>query len=189
MDRRVERTRRNIYLAFFELLKKKAMDEITITELANAADIDRRTFYKHYSTVTDVYLEFKQQMQDELLGFLEDCETDGADGSPFDFVRFFAHLEKMMEGQRPFFEKLSSDKASMFLRYDCKDSLEGALLDFYKGRFPGSDEELGIYAATLAYAVTGFGSDYLTKYFRTTSFADMSALLAPLLQKLWIPRT
>ncbi len=47
MDRRVERTKRNIYFAFFELLKNKPMDEISITELANKADIDRRTFYMH----------------------------------------------------------------------------------------------------------------------------------------------
>ncbi len=189
MDRRVERTRRNIYLAFFELMKKKAMDDITITELAAAADIDRRTFYKHYATVIDVYEEFKQGMRDQLTDFLEECERDPeTDGFSFDFARFFELLEGMLEEHQPFFEKLSKDKASMFLRYDCKDVLEAALRDFYKGRFPGTDLQLDLYASGLAYAITGQGSDFLTKP-HGLSFRDYFGHIIPFLEKYWYPRT
>ncbi len=185
MDRRVERTKRNIYLAFFDLMKKKAMDDITITELAAAADIDRRTFYKHYDTVIDVYNEYKQQIEDQLLHDLLECERP--DGT-FDFPEFFRRLEIIMENQRPFFEKLSSDQASMFLRFDCKLILENALRDFYKGRFPGTDDEARIYISALAYAITGLGSDFLTTR-HSLSFEDYFNLATPLLEKVWHPRT
>ncbi|MBO7683073.1 MAG: TetR/AcrR family transcriptional regulator [Clostridia bacterium] len=185
MDRRVERTKRNIYLAFFELMKKKAMDDISITELAAAADIDRRTFYKHYATVIDVYNEYKQQLQDQLLQNLNECERpDGA----LDYEEFFRRLETIMESQLPFFQKLSSDQASMFLRYDCKDILESAFRDFYKDRFPGTREELDVYIAGLSYAITGLGSDFLNRK-PGLSFEEYFGLLVPHLQKLWVPRT
>lgn len=136
MDRRVERTKRNIYFAFFELLKNKSMDEISITELANKADIDRRTFYMHYDTVIAVYLEFKQQLEDHLLSLPEECDLQNQSSNPtvtelpyprFDFNHFFEELQAIMTANLEFYEKLSSDRASMFLRYDCKDILEVAL--------------------------------------------------------------
>lgn len=185
MDRRVERTKRNIYLAFFDLLKKKAMDDITITELAAAADIDRRTFYKHYNTVIDVYNEFKQQIEDQLTHDLLECERP--DGT-FDFSEFFQRLETIMESQRPFFEKLSSDQTFMFLRFDCKVILENALKSFYRDRFPGSKDEQSIYLSALAYTITGLGSDYLTTK-HDLSFEDFFSLAIPLLEKVWTPRT
>ena len=184
MDRRVERTKRHIYLAFFELLKKKPMDEITITELANAADIDRRTFYTHYHTVIDVYDEFMQGLKDRLCDLLEASETDGA----FDFTHFFDGLGTIMEGQLEFFEKLSKDKAFMFLRYDCKEVLDAALQDFYKGRFPGTDTERDAYISLLSYAVTGHGSDFLIKK-QDLGFHDFFALTIPYLERIWVPRT
>ncbi len=184
MDRRVERTKRNIYLAFFELMKKKAMDDITITELAAAADIDRRTFYKHYSTVIDVYEEFMGQLEEALYGYLCDCDTDAG----FDFPKFFSQLERMLGSQRAFFEKLSTDKASMFLRYDCKDALERALRRYYAGHYPGSAEEFSVYVRSVAYMITGLGSDFLTDK-HSLSFEEFFRHAIPLLEKIWVPRT
>lgn len=112
------------------------MDEISITELANKADIDRRTFYMHYDTVIAVYLEFKQQLEDHLLSLPEECDLQNQSSNStvtelpyprFDFNHFFEELQAIMTANLEFYEKLSSDRASMFLRYDCKDILEVAL--------------------------------------------------------------
>lgn len=51
MDRRVARTKRNIYTAFFRLAQTKPISDITVSELARYADIDRKTFYLHFKTV------------------------------------------------------------------------------------------------------------------------------------------
>ena len=77
MDRRVARTKKNIYYAFFQLVQTKAIDEITVSELARAADIDRKTFYLHYQTVQDVFVEFKQMIHDRLLEILSEAERRG----------------------------------------------------------------------------------------------------------------
>ena len=54
LDRRKRKTRQAIELALLELLGTKKIDEISISELAQAADVNRKTFYNHYSSVEEV---------------------------------------------------------------------------------------------------------------------------------------
>ena len=53
-DRRILKTKKAIYEALVELMQKKKLNSITVTELAAQADINRKTFYTYYSTVNDV---------------------------------------------------------------------------------------------------------------------------------------
>ncbi|MBQ8210666.1 MAG: TetR/AcrR family transcriptional regulator C-terminal domain-containing protein [Clostridia bacterium] len=62
LDRRQIKTKKAIYAAFFDLLKEKDMSKITITELARKADIDRKTFYLHFNSVSDIYNELGTKM-------------------------------------------------------------------------------------------------------------------------------
>ncbi|WP_240622902.1 TetR/AcrR family transcriptional regulator, partial [Staphylococcus condimenti] len=48
MDKRVVKTRRNITETFLDLFYKKDFEKITIKEIADAAEIERKTFYLHY---------------------------------------------------------------------------------------------------------------------------------------------
>ena len=45
------RSRRPIRQAFLELLREKAYEKITVTDIVTAADINRSTFYAHYPDV------------------------------------------------------------------------------------------------------------------------------------------
>ena len=47
-DRRVNRTKRQIKKALINLLSKKALSRITVSEITELADIGRGTFYTHY---------------------------------------------------------------------------------------------------------------------------------------------
>lgn len=53
-DRRILKTKKAIYDALVELMQKKKLNSITVTELAAQANINRKTFYTYYSTVNDV---------------------------------------------------------------------------------------------------------------------------------------
>ncbi|KTT85786.1 hypothetical protein RSA37_11155 [Mammaliicoccus sciuri] len=64
MDRRVKRTITSIEKGFIQLLKTYSLEEITIQQIADEADINRATFYKYY---LDKY---------DLLSHLEDKEIE-----------------------------------------------------------------------------------------------------------------
>ena len=65
-DRRITRTLRMIDEALIGLLEKKPIGEISVTELCEAADINRNTFYSHYSTPQDVLSHLEQEMMEKI---------------------------------------------------------------------------------------------------------------------------
>lgn len=66
-DRRTRRTKKLLKNAFIELLLQKKITELSIKELCEQADINRGTFYLHY---TDIY-DLKRELEDEILNQLE----------------------------------------------------------------------------------------------------------------------
>ena len=56
-DLRVVKTKKNIKTEMMELLQKKPVEKITVTELASNAFINKGTFYHHYSDIYDLYHE------------------------------------------------------------------------------------------------------------------------------------
>lgn len=54
MDRREIKTRRSIKNAFLKLRSKKSIEQITIRELAEEAEISKATFYLHYHDIYDL---------------------------------------------------------------------------------------------------------------------------------------
>ena len=178
MDRRVARTKKNIYYAFFQLVQTKAIDEITVSELARTADIDRKTFYLHYQTVQDVFVEFKQMIHDRLMEILAESERRGRENqakldagealerandiAPFDFVYFYDSLNVIMMDNMAFFEKLSRDTTFMFLKNDFKNVLKQSLLDYYKG-WDGwsSDYQASLYSEFVAAGAISLWTDWL----------------------------
>ncbi len=61
-DRRVLRTKKILREKLFELLEEKSLENISVKELAQAADINRSTFYFYYNDINDMLL----QIQDEI---------------------------------------------------------------------------------------------------------------------------
>ena len=53
-DRRIVRTRKAIMTAFDKLIMDHHIDKITVSAIAREADIDRKTFYLHYTSVEDL---------------------------------------------------------------------------------------------------------------------------------------
>jgi AcrR family transcriptional regulator len=68
LDRRIRKTRRVIRQCLTELLKTKRLQDITVREISEKADINRGTFYLHYRDIFDLM----EQIENELLEELED---------------------------------------------------------------------------------------------------------------------
>lgn len=62
-DRRTRRTRERLRGALSQLLMEKPLNQISVKELSEMADINRGTFYLHFQDVYHLY----DQMEDEVL--------------------------------------------------------------------------------------------------------------------------
>ncbi|MCD8146392.1 MAG: TetR/AcrR family transcriptional regulator [Clostridiales bacterium] len=60
LDRRQRKTRQAIQNALLSLMKEKPLSKITVSELAATADVNRKTFYNHYSNIQEVRDELDQ---------------------------------------------------------------------------------------------------------------------------------
>lgn len=74
MNQRVAITKKLLEEALLELLEKKPLERISITELCLAAGINRATFYRHYyipkDVLADMQLQFVEKMQSKFNGML-----------------------------------------------------------------------------------------------------------------------
>ncbi len=67
MDLRIQRTKAAIKEAFIELRKSKPIEKITVTELTKLANINKATFYLHYSDIFMLSDEIEDSVIDEIL--------------------------------------------------------------------------------------------------------------------------
>ena len=58
-DKRVIRTKKAIKAALFRIMEDKDISSITISELTQKANVNRRTFYTHYRNITDILNEIE----------------------------------------------------------------------------------------------------------------------------------
>lgn len=63
MDVRVKKTRRSIVNAFLQLRSRKPLEKITIKELCALAEVNKSTFYAHFSDV----FELSDQLEEETI--------------------------------------------------------------------------------------------------------------------------
>ena len=96
VDRRVLKTKRAIRNAFAKLMVEKDINDITIIELADTADINRKTFYNYYSGVYQVVEDIENdisQSYEELLGDIEFTKTMEAPYSLFERFSILINMD------------------------------------------------------------------------------------------------
>ena len=94
-DRRIIKTKRAIRNAFAKLMVEKDINDITVVELAETADINRKTFYNYYSGVYQVVEDIENDIStsyERLLGKVEFKEYMNA---PYSLFERFSQLINM----------------------------------------------------------------------------------------------
>ena len=100
-DRRIRKTKRAIHAAFLELLEEKNFDDITILELTERADVNRKTFYNHYSNIADVVEEIEDEWAERLIKVLSDALDPFRFNEDLDIDKIHEHAADLAQ---PFFE-------------------------------------------------------------------------------------
>lgn len=81
-DRRTIYTRRVIKEAYAETFKNTPVDKITVAQICKSADINRSTFYLHYSDITQLHLEIEDDIYKSIVSYINQAWTDESSRLP-----------------------------------------------------------------------------------------------------------
>ena len=71
VDRRVRKTKAQLRAGLARLMQKKSIKEITVKELVDEVDINRSTFYLHYSDIYQMLESIENELMDEIAQVIE----------------------------------------------------------------------------------------------------------------------
>lgn len=112
IDRRKRKTQQAIEMALLELLGAKRINEISISELAAAADVNRKTFYNHFSSVEDVLSNIEQNFFHYIFSFLPEKITIS---NTIEIYNLLLSIIKATEPLKDMFKKIYiGDQAIVF---------------------------------------------------------------------------
>ena len=102
MDPRIRRTQAAIRNAFVCLMQQKEYDAITVTDISEEAQINRKTFYAHYETKEHLYAWIMEEMFKDLFSsFMYEKETEDKQSEAVvlreDVAGFFMKVEHYRE--------------------------------------------------------------------------------------------
>lgn len=142
-DRRIEKTIKATETAYFELLSEKKNDRITITELADRANIDRKTFYLHYNSVDDV---IDRHNRATVARIMAELENKGFFNDVLDVSVFFETVLAVREEELQEFEVLQDPEITALAWKHAENNLKDMLSDIAYRFFdePDPEMELGI---------------------------------------------
>jgi AcrR family transcriptional regulator len=106
VDRRVRKTRAMLRQCLGQLLKKKKIQEISVKEISEMADINRGTFYLHYRDVYDLLSYIENEMFTEFNEILDRHKISELEVHPkaliteiFVFVKNNSDMAQILMGQ------------------------------------------------------------------------------------------
>ncbi len=104
-DRRVLYTKMFLRESLLELMKEKAIDKITPTELCRKANINRNTFYTHYYTPRDVLAEIENDFSAQIIESLSSKFT----AADIDIPQMLKEICSIIYAQKEFCKVLLSE--------------------------------------------------------------------------------
>ena len=105
VDRRIAKTKKAIYRAFAELLSEKNINDITIKDIADKADINRKTFYNYYNGIYDLTGEIENSIIDSFEQVLRNTNINELLHNPYSM---FEALTRIINSNLDFYQHLIS---------------------------------------------------------------------------------
>lgn len=147
-DLRIIKTRRTIRNALVDLMSEKELSSITISELSARAQINRKTFYRHYRAISDVVEEIENGILSE---FSEILKSGG--NSIFDTGAVFRDISALVERRRDFFKRLMTYNHDLFNNGKIKAMLRKTLSVSLKST--GADMDGQTLSAACEFLISG----------------------------------
>lgn len=124
-DRRVRRTKRMLLNALTVLLSKKKINQISVTELAELADINRATFYLYYKDIFDMVDQLENETLDVFTQSLSKFHNVGMDYD--NTLSFYTNIFAFIKENSELIKILLGPNGEQLIR----EKLYRAISDFY----------------------------------------------------------
>ncbi len=121
-DKRVIRTKKAIKAALFRIMEEKDISSISISELTQEANVNRRTFYTHYRNITDILDEIEGDLVETLGQLVKGIDLGASRQSAYDL---FIGLNSLITGEFEYYFHL--------VRVDMRGMLMSRLKNVIKG--------------------------------------------------------
>lgn len=128
------RSRKLIRTAFVELMQEKDTGKITVTDIVKRADINRGTFYAHYSDTHAVLEQIENDFLQQISEILNNFKFHDFVQNPYPVLqKLTTYLEKDIE----FYRLLVNSKESTYFLYKLKEFF----IEYIMKSFPLSESE------------------------------------------------
>ncbi len=119
MDRRQRKTREAIFSSFIALLSQKNVNQITVAEIIENADVGRATFYAHFETKDFLLKELCQELFCHIFDALQEHTVNHkhifhCNAPDSVFLHLFQHLQR---NDNQILQLLSCQNNGLFLEY------------------------------------------------------------------------
>ncbi|MDF2588564.1 MAG: hypothetical protein K0S41_2405 [Anaerocolumna sp.] len=85
IDRRIRKTKNQLRIGLAKLMQNKSINEITVKELVDEVDINRSTFYLHYTDIYNLFEEIENDLLKEIVQVI-DTHPIGLNHNTFSFI-------------------------------------------------------------------------------------------------------
>lgn len=124
VDLRVIKTKRAIRNAFIKLLAEKDISEITITDIADAAEINRKTFYNYYRGIYQILDELENEIISAFDAALNDVDFNQIMKNPY---CIFSKLTDIINSDFELYDALSKHNNDSGLTFKIISILKGKI--------------------------------------------------------------
>lgn len=174
-DLRVSKTKEALREALLNLLKQKSLNSISVTELCQAAKVNRGTFYAHYGQVENLFEDyFRTIMKDLAESYQEPYRYVPSllskDVNPAT-IRIFHHIEKYQPFYRIVFSKTVPLSYYYLLFDEVQNLIKNDVSEHYK-----TDIDISMLSAYQANAILGLAIEWHRQDFRQST-EEMNRLL------------
>ncbi|WP_058306499.1 TetR/AcrR family transcriptional regulator [Gracilibacillus massiliensis] len=176
-DRRVRKSKSALKQALMNLLKKRALHQITITDIVAVADLNRGTFYKHYQYKEDLLEEMVDDLiADLIISYREPYKTQeefSLEQLNASAIKIFDHVESYSD----FYRILTQSNILIGIQNRiCSQLIELMLEVIQKYKVKQIEPEL--LASYQAYAIWGLIMEWIRQDFKYSSVYMSKQLLA-----------
>ena len=153
MDVRIERTKRALQDALIELARERPFHELTIGQITDRAEVNRSSFYQHYSTKETLLADALDAASSTVGAHVPELTDRVPRDVPPDMVDYMAHIESHADLYRLALSEGESSVAAQRIRQRFEQAVDEGLDAYDTTPYDGLPRDIvcaGVAGAALA---------------------------------------